>query len=241
MIPIHVNKFTYRGVSSADMGLIITGTPHIVSPERDVEFISVPGRSGDVIKDNRRFKNTPITYPVSLITDGEPIELMASKIKAWLQSEVGYFRLEDTYDPLYYRMAAYNGSLDIEDKARKIGITSISFNCKPFKYRHDGDRLTEIAQATTIKNPEAWESLPHITIYGSGAVTLLVNNRSFYISDINEYIEIDSELQSAFKGMTLQNDKINFSEFPSFKAGKNTLSWVGDVSKVIIKPRWCCI
>lgn len=241
MIRENTNRFIFRNVSSADMGLIITETPHITSPERDVEFISVPGKDGDVINDNGKFKNVSVTYPVNLISDERPLDLMARKIKAWLQSEVGYFTLTDTYDPLYYRKAAYVAALDIEDKVKKIGISSITFNCKPFKYRKDGDRETVITQPTTLYNPEAWKSQPCIRIYGTGAVTLQINNNSFFISDIDEYIEIDSELQSAFKAATLQNNKISFSTFPSFGAGANSVSWVGDVSKIIIKTRWCCI
>ena len=99
MINEHINRFIFNGKSSYDMGLIITETPHITSPERDVEFISVPGKDGDVINDNGKFKNVSVTYPVNLISDERPLDLMARKIKAWLQSEVGYFTLTDTYDP----------------------------------------------------------------------------------------------------------------------------------------------
>lgn len=241
MIDEHINRFIFNGKSSYDMGLIITETPHITSPERDVEFISVPGKDGDVINDNGKFNNISVTYPVNLISDERPLDLMAKKIKAWLQSEVGYFILTDTYDPLYYRKAAYTAALDIEDKVKKIGISAVTFNCKPFKYRKDGDNEIEITAPTTLYNPEAWKSQPYIKIYGSGAVTLQINNNSFYISAINEYIEIDSELQSAFKAATLQNSKISFSTFPSFGAGANSVSWVGNVSKIIIKARWCSI
>ena len=241
MINEHINRFVYKNVSSADMGLIITDAPHVTSPERDIELISVPGKDGDIINDNGKFKNVTVTYNVNLLADERSLSLMAAKLKAWLQSEVGYYKLTDTYDPLYYRKAAYISALDIENKARQIGITSLSFNCKPFKYRIDGDRETVITKTTTIYNPEAWKSYPYIKIYGTGAVTLHIQNNSFYISNIDEYIELDSELQSAFKGTSLKNDKISFSTFPFFVPGANSVSWVGNVSKIIIKTRWCCI
>lgn len=236
-----LNQFKYKGISSADMGIIITQSPNIGSAERDEEYISVPGKSGDVINDNGRFKNITVSYDVNLLSDERPLDLMARKIKAWLQGETGYFKLTDTYDPNYYRMAAYSGSIDIEDKMRKIGITTLNFNCKPFKYRIDGENDIEITKATTLYNPEEWESLPYIKIIGTGAVTLHINNNSFYISTIDDYIEINSELQSAYKGNTLQNSKINFATFPTLCPGTNNISWVGSVSKIIIKARWCCI
>lgn len=236
-----INQFKYKGISSADMGIIITQSPNIGSAERDEEYISVPGKSGDVINDNGRFKNITVSYDVNLLSDERPLDLMARKIKAWLQGETGYFKLTDTYDPNYYRMAAYSGSIDIEDKVHKIGITTLNFNCKPFKYRIDGENDIEITKATTLYNPEEWESLPYIKIIGSGAVTLHINNNSFYISSVDEYIEIDSELQSAYKGAVLQNSKINFATFPVLSEGANNIYWVGNVSKIIIKPRWCSI
>ena len=241
MMSEEINKFKYKGISSADMGLIITQAPHITSPKRDEEFVGVPGRSGDVIVDNGRFENTTVSYDVAMLSDERPLELMARKIKAWLQGETGYFKLTDTYDPNYYRMAAYSGNIDIEDKVRKIGITTLNFNCKPFKYRTDGENSIVLTASATIYNPEEWQSLPYIKIVGTGAITLSVNNNSFYISSIDEYIEIDSELQSAYKGAVLQNSKINFATFPVLSEGTNNISWVGNVSKIIIKPRWCSI
>lgn len=241
MINEKINQFKYKGISSADMGIIVTQSPNITSAERDEEYISIPGKSGDVINDNGRFKNITVSYDVALLSDERPLDLTARKIKAWLQSETGYFKLTDTYDPNYYRMAAYSGSIDIEDKVHKIGITKLNFNCKPFKYRIDGENDIEITKATTLYNPEEWESLPYIKIIGTGAVTLHINNNSFYISAIDDYIEINSELQSAYKGNTLQNSKINFTTFPTLSAGTNNISWVGSVSKIIIKARWCCI
>lgn len=236
-----INRFTYKGISSADMGIIITRSPNITSAERDEELISVPGKSGDVIIDNGRFGNVNVSYEVNLLSDEIPLDLMARKIKAWLQGKAGYFKLTDTYDPNYYRMAAYSGSIDIEDKVRKIGITTLNFNCKPLKYRIDGENNIEITKKATLYNPEEWESFPYLKIMGDGAVTLYINNNSFYISAIDEYVELDSELQSAYKGNILQNSKINFANFPAFSVGANNISWVGNVSKIIIKARWRCL
>ena len=241
MMSEEINKFKYKGISSADMGFIITQAPHITSPKRDEEFVSVPGRSGDVIVDNGRFENTTVSYDVAMLSDERPLELIARKIKAWLQGETGYFKLTDTYDPNYYRMAAYSGNIDIEDKVRKIGITTLNFNCKPFKYRTDGENGIVLTASATIYNPEEWQSLPYIKIVGTGAITLHINNNSFYISSVDEYIEIDSELQSAYKGAVLQNSKINFATFPVLSERANNIYWVGNVSKIIIKPRWCSI
>ncbi len=47
--------FTYNSRSSADFGLHIEKKDVFSAPEYDAEFISIPGRSGDIINPNRRF------------------------------------------------------------------------------------------------------------------------------------------------------------------------------------------
>ena len=58
--------FTYNGRSSADFGLHIEKKDVFSAPEYDAEFISIPGRSGDIINPNRRFANIKVTYTVFL-------------------------------------------------------------------------------------------------------------------------------------------------------------------------------
>ncbi|MFR4993316.1 MAG: hypothetical protein ACLTCV_01215 [Oscillospiraceae bacterium] len=58
--------FTYNGRSSSDFGLHIEKKNVFSAPEYDVEFISIPGRSGDIINPNRRFSNIKVTYTVFL-------------------------------------------------------------------------------------------------------------------------------------------------------------------------------
>lgn len=236
-----INQFRFKGISSADMGIIITNPPKITGAERDEEFISVPGRSGDIICDNGRFGNTSITYETALLSDDRPLDLIAKKIKAWLQGQSGYYRLSDTYDPNYYRMAAYSGKIDIEDKMQKIGLTTLQFSCKPFKYRTDGENAFEITTASALYNPEEWESLPYIKIIGNGDITLSINNNSYGFTDVSEYIEIDSEIQNCCKGTALQNSKTSFISFPKLSPGRNEFAFTGNVSKIIVVPRWCTL
>ncbi len=80
--------FTYNGRSSADFGLHIEKKDVFSAPEYDAEFISIPGRSGDIINPNRRFANIKVTYTVFLARKN--VAALASNlrdIKGWLYSE----------------------------------------------------------------------------------------------------------------------------------------------------------
>lgn len=86
-------------------------------------------------------------------------------------------------------------------------------------------------------------SRPYIKLYGSGTVALLIQpqGRGMMISDLDEYIEIDSELMNCFKDTILKNDKVKGTEFPVLKPGVCTIICTGDVTRIEVIPRWCCL
>jgi phage-related protein len=59
----------FDGVSSKTYGVMIYGEGVFNAPERDVEMIKIPGRSGTFALDKGRFENIEVTYPARLIAD----------------------------------------------------------------------------------------------------------------------------------------------------------------------------
>ena len=83
-----MSYFTYNGRSSADFGLHIEKKDVFSAPEYDAEFISIPGRSGDIINPNRRFANIKVTYTVFLARKNiAALAAVLRDIKGWLYSE----------------------------------------------------------------------------------------------------------------------------------------------------------
>ena len=240
--------FTYNGRSSADFGLHIEKKEVFSAPEYDAEFISIPGRSGDIINPNRRFANIKVTYTVFLARKN--IAALASvlrDIKGWLYSEPDrYHEITDAYDTEYFRYGVISGSLDIEEQLKKVGSFTVTFNCKPYKYSFAGKQTVAVdASELTITNPTAFESRPYIKLYGSGAVTLNVSSGGstnlWTISEVDETIEIDSELMNCFKDAVLKNDTVTGDGFPMLKPGTTTIACAGNVQRIEVIPRWCCL
>ncbi len=203
------------------------------APEYDAEFISIPGRSGDIINPNRRFANIKVTYTVFLARKNiAALAAVLRDIKGWLYSEPDrYHEITDSYDAEYFRYGVISGNLDIEEQLNKVGSFTVTFNCKPYKYSLAGqETVSADASELTITNPTAFESRPYIKLYGSGAVALLIQpqGRGMMISDLDEYIEIDSELMNCFKGTALKNDTVKCAEYPVFKSGVCTINCTGD-------------
>ena len=90
-----------------------------------------------------------------------------------------------------------------------------------------------------ITNPEAYASQPYIKITaGSGSVSLYIGSKQYSFNGISSYVEVDSELMSAYKGSTLCNDKVLFTSFPVLEPGDNTIQVSAGITKVEIIPRW---
>ena len=227
--------FTWNGKKSSDFGIIIKHKEIYKAPVRDVDFVEVPGRDGEVILDNGRYRNVDVTYQVRV----KNVKSKLLEIANWL-SAVGYQKLIDSDDPTHYRMAARTGSVDWDYLGKgEWADLEIAFNCKPFRSLTTGDTKTTLTAAGSITNPTQYTALPYIKIYGSGNITLSIGGQSFPFLNISSYIECDSALQLVYTGATGKSDRANFDSFPVLSPGENAISWSGGtVTKVEIVPHW---
>lgn len=228
-----MNTFTFDNRSSADFGLIVADKDIYSAPTYDQQFVSVPGRNGDVIIDNGRYNNTDVSYTCYC----KDLSANMKAVRQWL-CRPGYFKLTDTYDPLYFRYAAFASKLKVDELLKNVGKAELVFNCRPFRYSVAGQTKQTLTASGTITNPESFPALPYIKITGSGAVTLTIGAKAYSFTSIPTYLEIDSELMCCYKGSTLYNNRIGFAEFPVLQPGNNSISWTGSVTKVEIIPNW---
>ena len=127
----------------ATYGLVVDGASTWPKPERDVEYIHVPGRNGDILMDNGCWQNVEITYSF-LIKDGWKTKF--ENFAAWLCSHVGYFRLEDQErHPGVYRMASFTGPIEPELWfTTDTGVFELTFNCKPQQWLLSGEQYVGV-------------------------------------------------------------------------------------------------
>lgn len=132
------NNLIFGGVNSRDFGVWISGSDTYAAPERDTEHVSVPGRNGDLIIDNGRWKNKQVTYP-AFFPYNFPEKMEA--FRAAICRKLGYQRLEDSYHPDEYRMAEFVNGITPTNMAayNKSGDFRLTFNCKPQRFLKSGD------------------------------------------------------------------------------------------------------
>ena len=229
----------FNNKSSADCRIQVAHPPGYAYPERDYTITHIPGRNGDIIQDNGCYKNVERTYEVSFDAPDEDFATYANAVSAWLHSTTGYARLEDSYEPNYYRMATYQESNIFENLYNQAGTATIVFECKPQRFLKTGDNTITIQNSLTIMNPTGFEAYPLFKVTGTSGV-LTVNGNSITFSSIDDFVMLDCELQDAYKETTNKNSTVS-GTFPVLKPGSNTISWTGDISSVTMKPRWWTI
>jgi len=245
-----MGNMKFRGLDTKDLGLIIQYKPEYTYPTKDVTTEHIPGRNGDLHIDNKSWQNVERSYSiVSVFRPGTDFVQNAEKLVKWLTEESGYFRLEDSYDPDVFRMAAFKqsgGSLpNLYDEATVLNVT---FDCKPQRYLKEGEKLiTFDSPVAFLENPTGFEALPDLRINGisnpaQDDVLLLTvgttdDNENF--SKVNSIITI-SNIPNDVTSITLisenqtcysnQNGNINGSinlndtQFPSLLPGVDMIS-----------------
>ncbi len=237
-----VNWFDYNGVNSyADFSAPVQTKNIFSSPAPDLSALEIPGRSGDLIINNNRFKNIDVQYTCAIINkaNGVTFAEAARKIRTALLATVGeYKRLADSYDANYFRLAVIKKEITIDQKGLYDGTVKVTFSCKPFAYSFAGQLTKALTAPCAITNYEKETALPLIKLYGSGDVTLEINGNAFNLSAVDGYIEIDSERLAVYKDGQNASAKTNCQEFPTLLPGANSINWRGNVQRLEITPRW---
>lgn len=238
-----MGSFIFGGHASYDFNIGVERYPNLNGAAKRREKTSISGKSGDLIEDENIFENLNQPYEIYFSAETEPgaYPFLSRKIRGWLLSIRGYARLEDSYDKDYFRLASFEGPLELENIMNLFGRCTLTFDCKPYRYRKSGEKSVILTSSNTMYNPERFPSKPYIKIVGNGAGTLTVGNKVWELKGIDEYLEIDSEMMNCFKGTELRNNMVSGEGFPELAPGKTGISWTGNISRVEIKPRWCTI
>ena len=236
--------FNFNDIDSRDLGIAIRTKRTYDSPERDITEIEVPGRNGNLIFDNGKYKNLPLSYGIRIVAPDFEINPSYSgmayalnEIKKAFKSDGNYHILYDSYEPDYFYYACRKGGIRFDVKNPTYADAEINFTCKPHKYRFDGQIKHEVTgHSIVLTNPESEPALPLIKIYGSGTAKFVCNGITREISNVTSYVLIDSE------NMTLQTTgnsapvAVTFTSFPKIETSATFTLLQG--IKMEITPRW---
>lgn len=244
--------FVFNGIRSEDMGLKVQYYPAQPKPKRRVTKITVPGRNGVLRIPEDAWENVTCTY--NCYFKGSPEQ--ASAIAEWLYSAQDYAELRDSYHEGGFRLAAFDGPVDIENVLNKYGRISISFDCRPEFWLDSGQIKQEFTPESRtftapLLNPTKQYARPLIRIYTTGQISITFRTAkgisdAMTITGITEYIDLDCAAMLAYKGSTNMASKISMAEgvphFPEIAPGQGQIIFAGlaapAADKIEITPRW---
>lgn len=234
--------FAINGKKSTDYGIVLTVPPAWVIPERDVTVISVPGRSGDLVLDNGRFLNAAQVYECLLIPPaGQTMRQAVQEAMGFLHSAV-YARIEDSFDTDHYRLGRTSGTVAVESIMERGGAFTITYDCKPQRFRKSGEAAITVRYSGSLENPTQQTASPLIKVLRTGACVVGINGKTVQIKAGTTDLYLDCESQNAYRleaGVPIsENSNILAPEFPVLQPGDNAVTLTGNVSRVEITPRW---
>lgn len=231
-----LGEITVNGKSSRDFNVYLSDAGVYGMPERDMENIEIPGRSGDLVKDNGRFKNVEMSFPCIIV---DHFKDNFSAFVGYLLNQTGYVKIEDSFFPDEYILAKYSG--DPEPKAATYGdkgTFDIKFNRKPQRYLKVGNDTISFTSNGSVYNKYNGTAKPLVRVYGTG--DLAIGDAVITINSVDTYVDIDCDIQDAFKGATNCNGNIslNSGRFFELTPGVNNIAKANTISRVEITPRW---
>lgn len=236
---------TYNGVTSNELGLIVQATPSYTYAEKNITFQHIVGRNGDLVINSKCYKNTTRTYYFAKVfRPGETYISTSKSITEWLHSANNYVRLEDTYEPDFYRMALYKDPGTYTNYYDQASAFEVTFECKPQKWLKIGDSPLDLDNLT-ITNPTNFDAMPifELPVTANVDVNLYVNGTlAIKITGIesSDTIIIDCENMECYSNTKNYNNNVELTdmEFPILK-GNTTFSFtITGSTGAKIKPRW---
>ena len=228
----------FNGISSSDLHILVQHPPEYVIPERDYTITHVPGRDGDIAVDNGGWLNVERTYNLAIDARFDGYSKVAGNVARWLHSSSGYARLEDSYEPEYYRMAMYKSQANISNIFMQAGEFDATFECKPQRFLKSGLRKLTLTNGSILRNPTLFNASPKIMVFGSGSGKFTIGNYSVEITNILDGMIVDCEMQDAYFGSTNCNGRIVLDDFPKILPESNPVTITGGITKLEVLPRW---
>lgn len=237
-----MGEVIYNGRSSKDYGIEVETFPSYQTPKRSYEKVHVPGRNGDLIIDSGCWENVARSYLIAIGSYEIPYHILGNLVSEWLHTTTTYARLEDSYEPEYFRLAVYLNETSMTNIYNKGSEVNIDFDCKPQRFLKTGEVpiILESGGPSIIQNPTIFSSLPELHVYGTDEGSITVGDNTIELSSFGGEIIIDCDIQDAYLGDVNKNSMITLKNgvFPSLGSGGTSVSFDGGITRVEVKPRW---
>lgn len=221
----------FNGDRSLSLNLFLENYPSIPIANEEYEEQPVEGRSGNLIINKGTYPDKKIPFTFTILSPR--IEIDFEKVYEWFTEIEDNRLIFGRSDRCYKVKKVIFGN--IQKEFRSIGEFDIIFLCEPFtqdltKTVHE---ITKSGFKINYNGNAPGDTL--IKVYGSGNIQLTINGETMQINNVNNYIEIDSDLLQVRNQDGTSKDDDTLGDFILLEKGENTISYTGSVTKIIIE------
>ena len=228
-------EMIFDGVRSGSYEVYVADYTRFAAPKRLVEDIIIPGMNGTLTIDKGSYEDRILTVRCYAADNGPE---SVRELREILYADAGYRRLSFTDNTEEFFLAKYREAFDVGDNSRDKAEFEVVFTCRPQRFLTAGEEPQTVTEdGLLLTNPSAQEAKPLIRVYGTGGV-LSVGDRMLYLDTIDEYVDLDCELQEAYKGSNNCNGNVRIAAWPILKNGQTGITFGGNITEAEVTPRW---
>lgn len=232
----------YGGEASSDYGMVVAEAPAYERPKRKETIFTVPGRNGTILFQEDAWEDVTRSYKVWLAEEqNDSLVEKVDALEAWLNSQNGYTRLEDNFEPDVYRLAYYSGGDEFSNNMTQYGEANLNFTCRPERFLKSGETAIAVTNGSTLTNPTKYASKPLIHIEADTEIVSITINGKTITAEVADYINIDCDRMDAYRLVAEnRNNKIS-GTFLTIPPGENVITVTGTASLITITPNFFTI
>lgn len=118
--------FTINNKTNKDFNFKVKSSNHLLRPRKRLEFISIPGRTGDLILDDNSRENFNLVIEGYIDGRKSNLKTLTEQLDLWLNSSRGYQSI--TFDDGTVLKAVLISEIDINEVVKNFGELTLEFN-----------------------------------------------------------------------------------------------------------------
>lgn len=206
--------FYWNGISSDSKGLVVSKEIRIPKPEKRFEKVEIEGRNGYLTIDKGTYE------PILVAVECHIVNKNMTEIYKWLDG-YGMFSIDNVTE---YEAVVVN-QIDLQKVTQFYDNVLIQFELQPVKHSKTENTVSVTGTPKMVMCDSTATVEPTLEIDIAGDIDITVNNKTFYLRDINGIAKLNSCLKTIVEaGQNISNKM--YGDFPVFIPGKNTISYI---------------
>ena len=227
----------FKGISSEFFGLKIEDMPARITGKRRVESVPIPGRSGVLHVDEESYDSIELSVGINMNGSTSINDAIA-----WLDG-YGELIFSDSPDFAYKAFVTTGPQVKRRRLANKACYDSftVKFECDPFLYEATPDAPEKLIMPGILTNIGTVFSEPLIEVRGTGDITAVIGDIAVTLLRVTGSVFIDCDAKIAYLTDPTEDPVtivLEDESWPVLGLGETTVNWLGEVTKLIISPRW---